>query len=187
MTTPSWPQSFPCPLVEGFAAEIYTAVVRTPFEGGNTRQRRLHRQIPHAFRVSWLVKQSPTWGQMLNWLNINGFSWFTLSLPSALAGLKQKQTVPHAVRLIDDLRTELINTRDGYYWRLEATLEWMPGDSDFGTGGPAFMTGNWNIARSRTLALADLPTDWIVAGTPAAPNNATTYTSGTPAAPAAIL
>lgn len=126
---PKWPRSLPCALVEDTAADVSMAVVRTPFEGGITRQRRLHRTLTHAYSLSWLFRQTPDWGVALPWLNTHGYNWFWLELPSALAGAENKQHTQHLVRLISDLNTRLVPTREGYFWRVSATAEWYPFDA----------------------------------------------------------
>jgi hypothetical protein len=178
----NWPKDFPCPLIDGFGAEAYAAVLRTPFQGGNTRQRRIHRQLPHAMQLTWVFKQDD-YGLVLNWMNIKAWDWFTIDLPGPLAGLKRVQTCAHIIRFISDLKSELIRGKEGYYWKVSVTAEWLPEQSDFGTHGSAFMTHDWVIAGSPRNASAPV---WIIAGTPAAPNNAKVYVGGTPGAPAAF-
>ena len=156
-----YPSSFPCPLIQGTAAEIYSAAIRTPFEGGNTRQRRIHRQIPHAFKLTWFLKQVNLYGLWLNWMNVNGWDWFEMDLPSAYAGLQGKELYPHSVRLMSDLSTKLINTKDGFHWEVTAVVEFMPLAHDFGNQGPAFTQNknNWIIAGEAD----DLSTpDWYI-------------------------
>lgn len=182
---PNWPLDFPCPQIEGYGAEIYSAVVRTPFEGGNTRQRRIHNQIPHAIRLSWVFKHKQEWGMVLNWVNINGYNWFTIPIPTALSSLKGTVNTDTTIRFISDMQTEIFEAADGFYWRMAVTAEWMPSDSDFGVGGAVFFSGKWIIADSTGLA-APAP-DWIIAGTAPAPNSGTTIKAGTPTTPAALV
>jgi len=151
----NWPQDFPCPLIEGFGAEAYAAVLRTPFQGGNTRQRRIHRQLPHAMQLTWVFKQDD-YGLALNWMNVKAWDWFNI---------------------------KLIRGREGYYWKVSVTAEWLPEQSDFGTNGSAFMSHDWVIAGSPRAASSP---DWIIAGTPPAPSTPKVYVSGTPQAPAAF-
>lgn len=187
---PSWPAELPCPQIADHKAEIYTAVVRTPFEGGNTRQRRVHNQIPHAISLSWIFKQKVELGLALNWLNINGFNWFTINIPGALASIKNLDTTLTTVRLISDLKTQLIHTTDGYVWHMEATAEWEPLDSDFGAAGAAFYTGQWIIAGDPATPSApdvSYAADWVIAGDPAHPNSSRTVIAGNPITPAALV
>ena len=177
-----WPKNFPCPLIEGHGAEAYAAVLRTPFQAGNTRQRRIHRQLPHALKLQWVFKQDD-YGLALNWMNVKAWDWFSINLPGPLAGLKKVPTCPHTIRFISDLATDLIRGEKGYYWRVSVTAEWLPEYSDFGTGGLAFMTHDWVIAGSPRAASSP---DWIIAGTPPAPSTPKVYVSGTPQAPAAF-
>lgn len=173
----NWPKGFPCPLIEGHGAEAYAAVLRTPFQGGNTRQRRIHRQLPHALSLSWMFKQSD-YGLVLKWLNLNAWDWFTINLPGPLAGLHNVDTYPHAIRFISDLNAQLIRGAHGYYWKVSVTAEWNPNESDFGPGGGGDDGSDiWVIAGALILP----STDWIIAGTPFAPS-VDVYAAGSPSA-----
>lgn len=120
----NWPSSFPCPLIDGFEMEANAAVIRTPAQGGNMRQRRLHRRLPHSISIGWVFKQFE-YGQALKWMNTNAWKWFSINLPSG----KDDETAPYTIRLISDLQAELIEAEDGYHWRVTATAEWMPPQS----------------------------------------------------------
>ena len=187
---PSWPADLPCPQIADHSAEIYTAVVRTPFEGGNTRQRRIHNQIPHAIKLTWIFKQKLELGMALNWINVNGFNWFSINLPGALASIKNKDTTPTTVRFISDLQTKLIHTTNGYVWFMEGTVEWEPADSDFGSTGSMFFTGDWIIAGDPATPSAPDVTyvsDWVIAGDPPFPNSNKLVIAGDPITPAALV
>ena len=123
----AWPSKFPCPLIAGTATEAYAGLKRTPMESGHTRQRRVHRMLPHLFNLSWIVKQATLYGEMVEWINDNGYYWFLIDLPSALAGAANKQTTQHTVRVVSDLSAELIQTQNqGYHWQLSLQVEWYP-------------------------------------------------------------
>lgn len=178
-----WPRTFPCPLIDGFSAEAFSAVLRTPFQAGNTRQRRIHDQLPHAIRLSWVFKQDD-YGAVLNWMNVKAWNWFRINLPGPLAGVHKSPTWPHIVRFISDIDAKLIHAADGFYWQVGVVAEWMPSTSDFGPGSPVFRSFDWVIAGTPRAASAP---DWIISGTPSARSTPNVYVAGTPDSPAAIV
>jgi len=178
-----WPSSFPCPQIAGHSAEAYAAVIRTPFQGGNTRQRRIHTQLPNAINLSWVIKQSE-FGLVLTWMNVNAWDWFEIDIPGPLAGLNGVATYPHNIRFIGDLRQELIYAKDGYHWRVAVTAEWVAAHSELGPAGEEFLSHKWIIAGTPRNPSAP---DWIIAGDPIRPSDPDVYTAGTPRAPAALV
>jgi hypothetical protein len=180
----TYPDSLPCPLIDGFGADISAGLIRTPFEGGNTRQRRLHTQLPHIFRMTWIIKQVTDYGTWLNWMNANGWSWFDINLPSAMAGKQGKELAPHTIRLISDLSTELVPTAKGFYWRVSVQAEWMPASFASGGNAPPFSTRSaWYIARSPSNPSTP---DWVVARNPVNPSP-DNVVAGSPGSPSALV
>jgi hypothetical protein len=116
-----WPSSFPCPLIDGFAMQANAAVIRSPEAAGNTRQRRINRRLPHSISLAWVFSQAE-YGQVLRWLNKNGWNWFDIQLPSGSGD----HLGAYTIRLISNLQGELIEGKDGYHWRVTASAEWMP-------------------------------------------------------------
>lgn len=175
----NWPTTLSCPLIRGYGTEAAASVVRTPFQAGNTKQRRLHKQLPHTMSLSWVFTQAQ-YEDAVRWMNTYAWEWFTIDLPSALAGLRGKQTVPHSVRFISDFSSRLIRGKLGWYWEVAVTAEWVPPDADFGV----HVAGAWIIAK--TAADPSTP-DWIIAGTSVAPSTPDWITGGTAAAPSSII
>jgi hypothetical protein len=112
-------------MVEGFGAEVSATVQRTTFEGGNTKQRRNHRALPHMMRLRWTLPQT-AYGIWTNWMNMYGWDWFEIALPSAVAGIKRTQLTPHSIRLTSDVDAELVNTTKGFYWQVSVEAEFVP-------------------------------------------------------------
>ena len=119
----AYPTDFPCPLIEPTAYEAVPGVVRTVFENGLTRQRRIHGKLPRIFKLAFMIRQSPLYGRWLNWADKTAWSGFTIQLPSDIAGTAGLELTDHSMRFIDDLRTELVRTSKGYYWRVDVTAE----------------------------------------------------------------
>lgn len=180
-TAPIYPEELPCAIIAGTAAEISAAVIRTPFQSGNVKQRRLHRRMPHLFRLSWVLKQDNAYAYWLNWINLYGYNWHWQNLASSEAGAQTagEEYIPHLVRLTNDLSTELVQGARGFFWRVTATAEWVPTASYINDKGPATVTLNWIIAQTPASPSADWyisnapgsqPTDWVFAGTPSSPS-----------------
>jgi hypothetical protein len=161
----AYPATLPCPLIDGFASEAVAFVVRSPYEAGNSRQRRSNKILPHLFSIEWMMDQA-TYGDWLKWMNAHGWAWFELSIPSAMAGAKKLQLMPHTVRLTSDLSTSLVASSKGYYWRISAVIECIPGQDAIGPNGPASAMDDWIVAH--TPGNPSFP-DWYVAGRPGTP------------------
>jgi hypothetical protein len=177
MTTP-YPQSFPCASrIEGHSAVLSAGLVRTPMEAGNTRQRRMQRQLPHQISLVFVIAQSlyPTW---ISWVNANAWDgWVSMNLPGLLAVTPGKPTAPTPVRFMSDLQVELVSAYRLWYWRVRVSAEYLPALADF-----VVLNGVWVLGGTPGAP----PTDWILGGTPGAP--APVFTNpGTPNAPTVIL
>ena len=161
----AFPNTFPCPQVSPFTMDISAGLVRTEFEGGLTRQRRRFKTMPHTMQLRWVLNQAQL-GDVIPWLDVHGYNWFELSLPSELAGQKRQSHVPHDVRLIGDLSCNLIqyDAKDvsKCFWEVSATVEWLK--YRFTVNPPP--QGYWIIARH-----AGNPSpDWIIGQKPSFPS-----------------
>jgi hypothetical protein len=159
--TVAYPLSFPCASrIEGHSAAISSGIVRTPFEAGNSRQRRMFRNLPHQVSLVFMVEQA-LWATWLSWVNANAFdNFFTLKLPGLVAAAKGAHTADVPVRFASDLAAELVAARGLWVWKASVTAEYLPTSSDI-------------------LALAG---GWVIGGTPAAPS-ATWVIGGSPGSP----
>jgi hypothetical protein len=101
----AFPSTFPCPAVEPFSMTLDAGLIRDAFPSSMSRQRRRYKTMPRSVEIKWSVSQ-PMLGQVLPWLNDYGFRWFSLNLPSDLAG--NSPTVPHLIRLTSDISSSLI-------------------------------------------------------------------------------
>ena len=119
----AYPTDFPCPLIEPTAYEAVPGLVRTTFENGLTKQRRTHKKLPRLFNLAFMIRQSPLYGRWLNWADKTAWSGFTIQLPSDLAGAAGLELDDLSMRFTSDLRTQLVQTSKGYYWRVDVTAE----------------------------------------------------------------
>jgi hypothetical protein len=156
---PAFPSTFPCPLIEPTSYEAATNLVRTEFECGLIKQRRNHRRMTRTFNLAFMVKQTREYGDWLVWADKEAWKGFTIDLPSDLAGLLALELTSHSMRFISDLRTQLVNTTKGYYWRVDVTAESL-------TYGSGKIQDDWIIARDP----ANPSPDWIIARDPANPS-----------------
>jgi hypothetical protein len=173
---PNFPDTLPCPLIDGTTVSYDAGLIRTQFDGGNSKQRRMYKTLPSIYSVQWVVPQKGHENRLeklMEWLNNNGWSWFNLGLPGILASIKGEDTAACRVRLISDVSTELLNTRKGFYWRVRSALEWTDAGVAFGTHG------GWVIARGP----GDPSPDWIIASTPTLPSVGGPIIGGTPSHP----
>jgi hypothetical protein len=154
---PNFPDTLPCPIIEGTSVSYDAGLIRTQFDGGNSKQRRMYATLPSIYPVQWVVPQigqDNRLEKLMEWINEFGWAWFYLGLPGILASIQGKDTALCRVRLISDIQTELLNTRKGYYWRVRSALEWTD------AGSVMAAHGGWVIAKGP----GDPSVDWIIAG-----------------------
>jgi hypothetical protein len=177
MTT-AYPGSFPCASrIEGHSAQMAAALVRTPFEAGNSRQRRTHRVLPQQIELVFVIEQA-LYASWLAWVNAHAWDeWVTMRLPGLLAGAAGTDTAATPVRFCTDLQAELVALHRRWIWRVRVSAEYLPLAGDF-----PLINGVWIIGGKPATPSADD----VIAGTPGAP--APIFTNpGTPHAPVAIL
>jgi hypothetical protein len=176
----AYPLSLPCASrIEGHSAAISAGLVRTPFEAGNSRQRRAQRVLPHQISLAFMVDQ-PLWATWLSWVNAHAWDdFFTLNLPGLVAAAAGKNTAAVPVRFASDLATELVPAAtDGlWYWRVQVTAEYLPQPADI-----LALAGGWVIGGSPAAPSGT----WVIGGTPGAPSPAF-INPGTIFAPVTVL
>lgn len=104
MPFPDYPDWFPQPLEDGYGLDLNTGVVRTEFENGNTRQRRVYDNLPQRFQLSFSMNTRMLSSWTL-WVNQYGFDWFLLKLASPNSYLGEDPyglVKPHKVRITSD-------------------------------------------------------------------------------------
>lgn len=80
----SYPADFPCPMIDGFGISVISGVIRADAPGHNA-QRRVFDTMQHRFRMSFAMSEL-LWARWHNWVNVNGYTWFVMALPSMYAG-----------------------------------------------------------------------------------------------------
>jgi len=177
MSYVTYPKSFQCPQIKPYSLGVDMGLVRTPMQGGNNRQRRQYRHMPHIFRLEFVMEALDlgTWQQ---WINSFAYDYFILGLESMWSGNAGTITSPHIVRFISDLEVENVV----YGWvRVRVQAELSP--NQYALAGPGILTDAWIIGGTPAAPSADT----IIAGTPAAPSMPEWISAGSPQNPAAIL
>lgn len=96
----AYPSTFPLPKVEGFATTVASGLIKvdTPT---HQAQRRVYKNMPMRFSLTFTMSFG-TWALWHNWTMLNGFRWFTMSLPTMYAGLASTQLSPVLIRFISN-------------------------------------------------------------------------------------
>ena len=175
----AYPRDFACPSrIEGHSAVVSTGLVRTPMEGGNTRQRRMQRQAPQLISLVFVMPQTEL-ADWLSWVNAYAFDqWIDIDLPGVLASRAGTQTAATPVRFCSDIALTLVPVHRLWYWQARVSCEWLPTAEDLRPWA-------WIIADLDDETI-ETSSHWVIAGTPDAPSP-DLVTAGGPAAPSAPL
>ena len=175
MALPDFPDSLPCvSRIDGFQMSSSAAVIRTPFEAGNSRQRRLHNRMPTEIALAWRVENARL-AALFAWLNTFGYDWFNLRLAGLEASRLGAFALKVAVRCMSDIQVTLMQFHRSNYWTLRVTAEYQPPahvlvPGSTGTwvvgGTPPAPSSDWVIAKTPP----DPATDWVIGGTPPDPS-----------------
>lgn len=130
-----YPYLLPCPSKgEGFSVGDAAGLVNSPLEGGNARQRRMHRGLPERIALVWTIDQPKTLAAWLAWVNVYAWDWFMLGLPSLAASRAGVHTTPTPVRFVSDIQQSLLSGHGLWIWRLSVEAETMPTSTDLALG-----------------------------------------------------
>jgi len=178
MSYTRYPSSFQCPKIIPYAWSVDMGILRTPMEGGNARQRRRYRVMPHAFRLEFILSALAL-GQWQTWINSFAYDWFLMDLQSMWSAATGNIIAPHIIRFTSDLEFEDVT----YGWvRCRVGAELSP--NQYALGGPLLPTYAWVIAGTPLAPSLD---GWVIAGDPTDPSSPDWIYSGTPQFPAAII
>jgi hypothetical protein len=124
--TVDYPEDLPCvSRIDGFGMTAAAAVIRTPFEAGNARLRRMHAVLPQEIALAWRCSNEDL-HPLIAWLNTFGYDWFNLRLAGIEASELGDQSTPIAVRLMSDLQMTLMQFHRQNWWTVRATAEYQP-------------------------------------------------------------
>lgn len=157
----TYPAGLPCVQILPYAYDVNMGVLRTPMDGGYSRQRRLHNVMPHDFKLEFVMAIADLYAWQ-TWVNQFAYDYFYLPLESMHSSLAGKVAAPTLVRFTTNLSFENVV----YGWiRVRVGAELSP------------------IAPATVTPPPDTSGDWIIAGRPATPSTPDTYTAGRPASP----
>ena len=174
----SYPRDFQCPQIKPYSVAVDMGVLRTAMEGGNQRQRRRYRIMPHLFRLEFIM-QALDLGIWQTWVNKFAYDYFLMDLESMWSAIAGGITAPHLVRFTSDLDIENVT----YGWvRVKCVAEISP--NQWALAGPQIPTFMWIVGGTPLVPSSD---NWIIAGAPTSPSMPDWITAGTPQFPAAIV
>lgn len=169
----TWPKDFRLPEWDNYSVNAHAQIVRTPFDSGYARQRKLRMLMPEQYNVTFVfhVRQ---WGLAQRWMRDIGYDWFLMPVANMVSSIAGERCKEQIVRFIADLE---IAPRGRDYIEIKTTMELHP-DSFLEAG---LANTDWIIAGE-----PDNPaTDTIIAGEPDNPSDPDTVVAGTPGNPAA--
>lgn len=155
----TYPTNYPLPTIEGYGIDVDMGVIRTQFNGGRIRQRRVYSTMPQTFTLRFVVELAglKTWQ---NWVNDHAYTWFDLRIASYM-NEPTEHCKEHSIRFTSNLSISPL-TDDGKYFAVTVTAE-----QNFGTNAYE-NTGSGGIPPGGIVEDGD----WIIGGTPAKPNDA---------------
>lgn len=134
MTTPTYPPEFRCAQITPYNIAVDMGLLRTAMEGGNARQRRLYRTMPHTFALDFIMTVVEL-GDWQAWVNENAFDWFVMpELESMYSGQAGLTASPHTIRFTSNLAID----NPAYGWvRVKVSAELAPLSSTVAAAGMA--------------------------------------------------
>ena len=82
-----YPDTFPTPLVEPYNWDVDMGVLRTPMDGGFSKQRRLYYVMPHQWQLTYMLPMAKLFSWQ-NWVNLYAYEYFEAQLASHLQASK---------------------------------------------------------------------------------------------------
>jgi len=173
-----YPDDLPCvSRIDGFQFKASSSVIRTPFEAGNSRLRRIHKRMPTDISLTWRIPNDKL-HPLFVWLNTYGYDWFNLNLAGIEASQSNVMSKIISVRLMGDLQKTLLRVHYQNWWLVSASAEYRPGVVVLTPSGE----GDWIIGGTPAAPSGE----WVIGGTPAAPSPDFTN-PGTPNFPSANI
>ena len=121
-----YPEHLPCvSRIDGYAMEASAAVQRTPFDAGNTRQRRSHFVMPMKFQLAWRVNNEQL-QPLFAWLNQYGYEYFSIQLSSIESSALGQFKSAINVRIMSDINISLIRVHRQNWYIVSCLAEYSP-------------------------------------------------------------
>jgi hypothetical protein len=165
-----YPDQYPCPRLSPYSYVVDMGVLRTPMDGGYSRQRRLYDVMPHALALEFVLPVSLLFSWQ-TWVNRYAYQYFSICLTTYFASEKGVDATPTIARFTSELRIELVEkgyVKIGVDCEIAPTQEinTPPGKDWIIAGAPGSPSTDWVIAGDP----AGPASDFILAGTPASPS-----------------
>ena len=106
----AYPSTLPSPMLEGLSATVAMGVLRSDIPLAQA-QRRQFITMPHTFMLNFAMDIS-TLGTWFSWVQTNGYTWFTMPLPSLYAGYAGLDSQALLIRFISDIATVHLASND---------------------------------------------------------------------------
>lgn len=178
-SVPRYPAEFVIPDREPYAFAVDMAVIRSEMAAGNARQRRAYRIMPHALALSFhmRIEELYLWQ---NWVNEYAYTYFLCPVSTMYAGGPPVAgNIRYEVlRFTSDLAVQM----EG--WNFVGVQVSAELANDAQTDNPPIGVGDWIIGGTPRAPNSAL---WYVAGTPGNPSNQNRVNAGTPAFPSAFV
>lgn len=106
----AYPSTFPLPKIDGFSASVASGLTKTQ-DPSHQVQRRVFVNMPHTFSLTFVMGVT-TWALWHNWVVANGYTWFTMNLPTMYAGLLSAQISPVLIRFTSNPSASTVSLSD---------------------------------------------------------------------------
>jgi len=152
---PKWPATLPAPDRSGYQYSIGFGLVRTPFEGGYTRQRRTSFAMPGAFAMEFRMNTKQL-GLLQVFLDTYGYGWFSMDLVSGAARIWRplSDCIFHKVRFTSDPVMAMVAPN---LWQVTLQAEVASMRDPRADGGTV---GHFDLVDDVQPELVDNLTDW---------------------------
>jgi hypothetical protein len=155
-----YPLTLPQPLLTPYGVEVDSGLLRTPMDGGLSRQRRLYDVMPHAFTLEFVVPRNQLYSWQ-DWINRYGYDYIEMDLVSWLSVNQDCST--HYVRLTTNIAYEMLDS--GRHVRARMGAELSPAQVSNYSPPPSDL---WVIGGSPPFPSASAGP--VIAGTPGNPS-----------------
>jgi len=156
MAIPQYPDSFPCPMVQGYSGSTDMGVLRFESETGRSRQRRTHNTMPTQIQMQFAMRRDDftIW---INWVNQFAYDWVLFPAVTLSSGGGNPHDNPQIIRFTSNVEWQAL-TDDA----IQATVQAETAPEGATATG---QTGLWIVARRPGNPAVSI----ILSGTPGNP------------------